>query len=173
MHWHYPLKALPPRSVASRKFLPCSCSLSKICYVLYSKYPSLLLNPNNGHLSFLKLHARNPFLFLCSPNPCFAFPCYWSSIWLPGVLPHLIIFIVPTMQLCVELPLLSKTPSKFWIVLSFSSIIYLFLISKVESLNKIFVICTLYFATCWSIVTIFLCLSNSVSIPYIDLGYET
>jgi hypothetical protein len=64
----------------------------------------------------------------------------------------------------------SKLPCKFWINLSFSFIICLFLISKLESLNKIFVICTLYYATCWNIVITLLCSSNFASIPCSNPG---
>jgi hypothetical protein len=62
MHWHCPLKTPPPPSAALKEFPPCFCNLSKVCYGLNSKYPSLLLNPNNWHLSPLKLLVRNPFL---------------------------------------------------------------------------------------------------------------
>jgi hypothetical protein len=64
----------------------------------------------------------------------------------------------------------SKAPYKFWIDLSFSSIIYLFFISKSQSLSKILVICTLYFATCWNIVTILLCSFKFTSSPYTNSG---
>jgi len=87
MHWHCSLWVPPPPSTISREFPPCSCSLSKVGYALYSKYPSLLLNPINWHLSPLKLHARNPFLLWCSPNPCSTSPCYWYFVWLPRILP--------------------------------------------------------------------------------------
>jgi hypothetical protein len=60
----------------------------------------------------------------------------------------------------------SKAPWRFWTNLSFSSIIYLFLISKSKNISKIFVIYRLYFAACLNIVMTFLCSSNSASTLY-------
>jgi len=48
--------------------------------------------------------------------------------------------------------------------------ICLFFISRLKSLSKILVICTLYFATCWNILVVFLCSSKFTSTPCIDLG---
>jgi len=64
----------------------------------------------------------------------------------------------------------SKAPYKFWTYLSFSSMICLLLISRSESLNKMLVICVLYFVACWNILVVFLCSSSSTSNPCIDLG---
>jgi len=60
----------------------------------------------------------------------------------------------------------SKIPWRFWIYMSFSSIICLFLISKLEILNKIIFICTLYSITSLNTVVILLCSSNFASTPY-------
>ncbi len=64
----------------------------------------------------------------------------------------------------------SKAPYIFWIDLSFSFMICLFLIFRSKIVNKIFVIYTLYSIACWKILTNFLGSSNFVSIPCIDLG---
>jgi hypothetical protein len=44
------------------------------------------------------------------------------------------------------------------------------MISKVESLSKILVICTQYFVACWNVLTTLLCPSKYDSSPCIDLG---
>jgi hypothetical protein len=54
----------------------------------------------------------------------------------------------------------SKVPYRFWTNISFFLLICLLLISKLENLSKIFVICTLYYATYWNIITTLLCSSN-------------
>jgi hypothetical protein len=54
--------------------------------------------------------------------------------------------------------------------MSFSFMIYLFLISILESVSKIFVICTLYFATYWNMLIVLLCASNYASILCINHG---
>jgi hypothetical protein len=64
----------------------------------------------------------------------------------------------------------SKTPYILWIDLSFSSIIYLFLISILKNMSRMLVICVLYFVACWNILVALLCSSKSSSNPYVNLG---
>jgi hypothetical protein len=64
----------------------------------------------------------------------------------------------------------SKAPCKFWTNLSFSSVICLFMISKLESLNIMLVICVLYYVAYWNILVTFLCSSKFASSPCINLG---
>jgi hypothetical protein len=54
----------------------------------------------------------------------------------------------------------SKTPYKFWTNMSFSFVIYLFMISRSKSLSIMLVICVLYFVACWNKLATFLCSSN-------------
>ncbi len=63
-----------------------------------------------------------------------------------------------------------KTPCKFWTNRSFSSIICLFFISKLEHLNIMLVICVLYSTAYWNILITFLCSSKFASSPCIDPG---
>ncbi len=77
---------------------------------------------------------------------------------------------LPDLQLYFELLFLSKAPYKFWTNMSFSFIIYLFFIYRLESLSRILVICTMYSISCWNIVAILLCSSHSASSLYTNFG---
>ncbi len=52
----------------------------------------------------------------------------------------------------------------------FSFIICLFLISRSKNLNRMLVICVLYFAICWNLLVALLCSFKSTSSPYTNPG---
>jgi hypothetical protein len=108
MHWHCPLWVPPPPSTTSSEFPPCSCSLFEVCYALYSKYPSLLLNLSNTHLSLLSLLTRNPFLVWCSPNLALL-SIFWYFFWLHGVIPIFDYFHCSHLAKCFEFLLLFQS----------------------------------------------------------------
>jgi hypothetical protein len=132
-------------------FISRSKSLSKI-FVIYTLY--FLANWNI--LATL----------LCSSNFVYI-PCLDLGVWNLGVWPLKLVPEKPRLFRLFSLFLAYNFALSFC---SFSSIIYLFFISKSKSLSKIFVIYTLYFLANWNILATLLCSSNFASIPCLDLG---
>ncbi len=62
----------------------------------------------------------------------------------------------------------SKSPCTLWTKLSFYFMICLFLISILEILSRMLIICVLYYTICWNIMATLLCSSSFASNHCID-----